>query len=132
MDKRQEYGKQQERFKQRYQRVTHERNTISRQDPHGGRLLKKKMKAVKSLEKRCDRESENMTKLPESEDAIMISFDDNTYITNGKNVVSFALATLYVKDNKLSENIKLEVKGTEHLRIIGKNGTGKTTLLKII
>lgn len=44
-----EYRKQMDRYRQIYQRVEHEQNVISRQDPGGARLLKKKMKAVKSM-----------------------------------------------------------------------------------
>ena len=35
-------------------------NSVSRQDPHSGYLLKKKMRAVKSMERRFDREAEEM------------------------------------------------------------------------
>ncbi|MBQ2583427.1 MAG: ABC-F family ATP-binding cassette domain-containing protein, partial [Erysipelotrichaceae bacterium] len=36
-------AKQMERWRKIYQKVEHQQRTISRQDPHGGRLLKKKM-----------------------------------------------------------------------------------------
>ena len=41
--------------------------TISRGDPHGARLLKKKIQAVKSLERRYERERENQTQRPNIE-----------------------------------------------------------------
>lgn len=44
------------------------------------------------------------------------------------NNISFA----YQKENKILENINLEVFGNDFLGIIGPNGGGKTTLLKII
>lgn len=47
----------QEKFRRIQQKVEHDLNSISRQDPHGARLLKKKMKAVKSLEHRYEREA---------------------------------------------------------------------------
>ena len=53
-NERREYRKQMERFRQIEQRVEAMQNGISRQDPHGGRLLKKKMKAVKSQEHRFE------------------------------------------------------------------------------
>ena len=44
-----------------------EQNGVSRQNPHGGRLLKKKMHTVKSMERRFERERENlMPFLPEA------------------------------------------------------------------
>ena len=45
--------------------MEHEQNTVSRQDPMKGRLLKKKMHAVKSMGRRFEREKENMTELPD-------------------------------------------------------------------
>ena len=44
-----EYNKQLEKFRRMYEKVNHELNTVSRQMPSKGRLLKKKMKAVKSF-----------------------------------------------------------------------------------
>ena len=46
---RREEKKAMERFRRIEQSVEHDQRTISRQDPHGGRLLKKKMKAVKTV-----------------------------------------------------------------------------------
>ena len=71
---REEERKQQERFQKIQQKVEHQQNAVSRQDPHGGRLLKKKMKAVKSMERRFDREREDMTEFPDSEEAILVGF----------------------------------------------------------
>lgn len=45
---REDYARQMARYRQIRDKVDHQLNTISRQDPHGGRLLKKKMKAVQS------------------------------------------------------------------------------------
>ena len=38
-----EYEKQQERYRKIMQKVEHQQNTITRQNPHGGQLLKKKI-----------------------------------------------------------------------------------------
>ena len=129
---REEERKQQERFRQIYQKVEHQQNSISRQDPHGGRLLKKKMKAVKSMEHRFDRERENRTELPDSEDAILVGFGEGTEVPAGKTVLDFSLPRLETEEGLLAEQIRLSVRGAEHLCIIGKNGTGKTTLLRKI
>ena len=127
---RSEYQKQQERFRQIEQKVEHRQNTISRQDAHGGRLLKKKMHAVKSLERRFEKEHQNMTELPVTEDAILIRFDENLKIPNGKRVLDFTLDELTVENRVLSKNIKLQITGPQKICIIGKNGVGKSTLLK--
>lgn len=129
---REEEKKQQERFRQIYQKVEHQQSSITRQDPHGGRLLKKKMKAVKSMEHRFDREHAEMTELPDSEDAILVGFGKGTEIPAGKTVLDFFLPTLETEEGMLSQNIRLYVRGPEHVGIIGRNGAGKTTLLRQI
>jgi ATPase subunit of ABC transporter with duplicated ATPase domains len=121
-----------ERFRKIQQKVEHQQATISRGDPHGGRLLKKKMKAVKSLEHRIERESEDMTQLPDVEDAIFVKFGEDIELPNGKTVLDLTLDALTVGDRVLSRDIRLHVAGPEKLVIIGRNGAGKTTLLKII
>ncbi|MDF2472409.1 MAG: hypothetical protein K0R21_191, partial [Anaerocolumna sp.] len=127
-----EYEKQQERFRKIQGKVEHQQNAITRQDPHGGRLLKKKMKAVKSMEKRFDREHENMTQIPEEEDAIFIKFNEQIIIPNGKTILDFRLEQLCINNRTLAENVILNVRGPEKICIIGKNGIGKSTLLKVI
>ena len=134
---REEERKQQERFQKIQQKVEHQLNTISRQDPHGSRLLKKKMKAVKSLEHRFEREREDMTEFPDSEEAILVGFGENTAIPAGKTVLDFTLPALYAGEASqgqppLAENLRLYVRGGEHVCVIGRNGAGKTTLLRRI
>ena len=98
-NERNEYAKQQERLRQIEQKVEHQQNAISRQDPHGGKLLKKKMHAVKSLERRFDKEYENMTEMPETEDAIFIKFGEAVQMPNGKRVLEFHKEKLRVKSD---------------------------------
>lgn len=100
-----------------------------------GRLLKKKMKAVKSMEKRFEREDENMTQMPEQEEAIFFKLGDKkSAIPAGKTVIEYGLETLYTPDEQriLSCNINLNIRGSEKICIIGTNGAGKTTLLRKI
>ena len=49
------YQEQQDKLKQVMQKVEYQQNTISRSDPHGARLLKKKMHSLKSQEKKSRR-----------------------------------------------------------------------------
>lgn len=127
-----EYEKQQEKFRQIQSRVEHEQASISRGDPHGGRLLKKKMKAVKSMGRRFEREHENAAQLPDTEDAILVRFGEDISIPNGKTVLDFRLDALTVEDRVLARDIRLHAAGPEKICIIGRNGTGKTTLLRRI
>lgn len=123
-----------EKLRRISQKVEHDQASISRQDPHGGALLKKKMKAVKSMEHRFEREKEEMAEKPESETAILVRFDDErSYLPAGKTVLDLHEGCLMAPDGVriLSENIALSIRGPEKICIIGKNGCGKSTLLKI-
>lgn len=129
---------QQEKLRRIQQKVEHAQNTISRQDPHGGQLLKKKMKTVKAMEHRFERERQERTELPEEENAIFIKFDEKIVVPNGKIVLEFDKMELLLTDENgmqervLARNLFLRVKGNDKICIIGKNGVGKTTLLKEI
>lgn len=130
---RREEKKAMERFRRIEQTVESDLRNISRQDPHGGKLLKKKMKAVKSLEKRYDRERGEMTEIPEMESPITIRFEHQRPMPAGKNVLEYDLPELIAPDGRrLAENISLKVSGPEKVCIIGDNGTGKTTLIRKI
>ncbi|MDD3304431.1 MAG: ATP-binding cassette domain-containing protein [Clostridia bacterium] len=125
-----EHEKQLEKFRKMYERVNHELNTVSRQDPSKGRLLKKKMKAVKSFEKRLD--NTELTKRPEVEEQVKAKFHNDDAIHDKKVVLNFSLEQLEVGGKELSQHIILQVIGKEKVCIIGENGCGKTTLLKCI
>lgn len=127
-----EYRAQQERLRRIEQKVTHQQNTISRQDPHGAALLKKKMRAVKSMSHRFEKEAAEMTEIPDTEEAIFLTFHGSERIPNGKTILQLNQKELRAGDELLSENIELWVKGREKICLIGKNGVGKTTLLKNI
>ena len=128
-----------EKYRRIEQSVEHKQNTISRQDPAGGRLLKKKMHAVKSMGRRIERETEDMTQMPDIEDAIFLRFDEALAVPNGKTVLELELSELRrqgsgmdVDSDVLAHNIALTVTGAEKVCITGRNGCGKTTLLKTI
>ena len=126
------YEKQQERFRRIYEKVEYQQDIISRQNPGGGRLLKKKMHAVKSMERRFERQAENMTQRPETEEAIFFRFAQGDGIPAGKWVIDYELPLLTAGDQELARNIRLQLRGPEKVCIIGKNGVGKTTLLRKI
>ncbi len=119
------------RYNHLYQKVNHALNTVSRQDPATGRLLKKKMKSIKSLEKRMDKEQEELTKRFDGEEEINFFFQDFE-IPPSKKVLDFQIDSLTIKDQQLCKNIHLEIYSKSKTAIIGKNGCGKSTLLKTI
>ena len=99
------------------------------------RNLKDKMHTVKSMGKRFEKEDENMTEMPEQEEAIFFKLGDkNSYIPAGKTVIEYELSKLMTPDGErvLAEDIKLIIKGAEKVCIVGTNGAGKTTLLRKI
>lgn len=126
----QEHEKQMQKFRQIYERVHNEQENISRADPSGGRLLKKKMKSVKSLEKRLD--EKELTEMPYVEERITVKFHNEDNLYSKKTILDFNIEELCINDRKLSKNISLLVKGKDKIVIIGSNGVGKTTLLKMI
>ena len=129
---RSDYHKQQEKFRQIQQKVEHRQNVISRQDPAGGRLLKKSMHRIKAYEARFEKEFANMTEMPETEDAIFVKFGQQATIPAGKRVLEYRLPRLEIEGRILAEGVALDIRGAEKVCIIGKNGCGKTTLLRKI
>lgn len=84
-----------EKYRKIYQSVEHAQASISRQDPFGAKLLKMKMHSVKSMEKRFAREDENMTEMPEQEEAIFFKLGNaGSAIPAGKTVLEYKLDQL--------------------------------------
>lgn len=124
-----EYDKQLEKYMRIMQKVENQQNSISRKDPHGAQVLKKKMHSLKSHEKKLD--NKELTKIPDIEENINFFFEDVSIPTN-KEIIKIKIPKLCVENRVLSKNIELEVIGNKHVCIIGKNGVGKTTFIKII
>lgn len=128
-----EFRQKMERYRQILQKVEHQQNVISRGDPHGGRLLKKKMHAIKSMGRRFAREEASQTKKIDTEDAILLRFAEDIAIPAGKTVLSYHTESLCAPDGTmLTGQINLTVYGGEKVCLIGQNGVGKTTLLREI
>ncbi len=127
-----EFDAKLDKFRQIRNKVEHQQAIITRQDPHGGRLLKKKMHAVQSMGRRFERERENMTALPEWEEAILTAFNGaKSALPTGKTVLRLDLPELAAGCRTLARSVRLWVDGPEHLGIVGANGAGKSTLLKL-
>lgn len=128
-----EYEDKMEKFRQIRNAVDHQLNTVSRQNPGKGRLLKKKMHAVQSMGRRFEREKENMTAMPQWEEAILTAFDaGRSAFPAGKTVLRLELPQLSAGDRVLAQNVRLWVDGPERIGIVGPNGVGKSTLLKLV
>lgn len=126
-----EHRAQMERWQQIYNRVDHEQRVISRQDPGGGRLLKKKMKSVKAQEKRLEKEAASFEEIPDVEEAIDCRFAPAILLPRGKTVLDLAVPELRAGGRLLASCVCLRMTGPQHVAILGENGTGKTTLLRL-
>jgi len=124
-------NKQLEKWRKIYQSVEHRQNTISRADPHGGQVLKKKMHAIKAQGRNIEEKKKNLTARYEPEEAIDVFFDD-VDINPNKVILDLNLKQLKIKDRILSSDIRLYAEAKDKICIIGDNGSGKSTLIKII
>ena len=100
-----------------------------------GRLLKKKMKNVKAMERRFEREDEKMTEMPEQEEAIFFKLGNkDSAIPSGKWVLQYENPELTTADGgrTLARAVELKLRGSEKIGIVGTNGCGKTTLLTLL
>lgn len=127
---REEFEKKAARYNRVYNSVDHAINATK--NDIEGKNLKDKMASVKSLGKRLDKEKEKLTPRPDFEDAIGIFFDKRIGIPNSKVVLDFKMDELRVGEKILAKNIGLKIRGPEKICIVGKNGVGKTSILKEI
>lgn len=124
-----------EKYRRLLQQVEHAQGAVSRQAPSVGKNLKDKMHSVKAMGKRFEKMDENMTELPEQEEAIFFKLgDQESAIPAGKWVLDYEKAELLSKDGSrvLSRDLVLKIRGAEKIGIVGTNGCGKTTLLSEI
>lgn len=126
---RREKAKKEEVLRQIRQKV--ENALVSaKKDASAGRIIAKKMASIKSQENKL--ENQEMTEIPDFEEAIKLVINEKITLPSKKVVLNFSEKTLEVGNKVLSNNIELKIIGPERIAIIGKNGCGKTTLLKQI
>ncbi len=160
LNDRRERKLREERFRKIYQSVEHAQAVISRQNPGAAKNLKDKMHVVKAMGRRFARQDEEMTELPEQEEAIFFKLGgQDASMPAGKTVIEYSLDELWTPGGErsmsvyaeyavdhtdswvesdarsarlLARNIFLRIRGPEKICIVGANGAGKTTLLKKI
>lgn len=122
---------QEQKLQQQFEKVQHSLRTISRQDPSGARLLKKKMKSIKSKEKRYEKEAAFQMIQPDPQEAINLKFNVKA-LPSSKEIINIENGQLKIESKLLLKNYNLIIKASEHVGFRGDNGSGKTTLLKHI
>ena len=89
----------------------------------------KSIKRAESREKMLDK-IEIVDKPQELNDKMNIKLEPN--VVSGNDVLTISGLSKSFDDVTLFDNIDIEIKRGEHVALIGDNGTGKTTILKII
>ena len=125
------FREKKERYLSIYNAVDHAQANVSRSAPSAGRLLKKKMHTVQSIGRRLDKEQENLTEAPEAEWAILPKWLSGG-VKNGRTVLDYGPRSLRLNDRLLADNVQLRITGPERVCIVGRNGCGKTTLLRTL
>lgn len=120
-----QYQKDMTKLNRTMSAVHHALNTTK--DSTAGRLLAKKMKNLKSRQKRLEREKDDFYNKPASTEAIELVFSAVEPLPKTKQLLSY-------DQHKLSSGqvIDLHIWGQDKIVITGKNGIGKTLLLKDI
>ena len=90
--------------------------------------MDKTFKRVKSMEKRIERM--RVTDRPKKERKMEVRFGEREF--RGDEVLSIKRLAKSFEGRTLFSDVDLEVEGGERIALLGDNGTGKSTLLKII
>ena len=89
----------------------------------------KSIKRAESREKMLDK-IERIEKPLEFQTELQLSLEPSCI--SGNDVLTVENLSKYFGSQRLFQNVSFEIKRGEHIAIIGDNGTGKTTLLKIL
>lgn len=123
-----DYQKQQSKWQDIWQKAENQHQNVARADPR----LQKKIKSLKNQKQRLDRESASFEESPHVEEASAFHFEETAGVHQQKKILNLNLTELKKGERLLASQLELVVTGPEKIAIIGENGVGKTTLLKVI
>ncbi|MDE7214047.1 MAG: ATP-binding cassette domain-containing protein, partial [Anaeroplasmataceae bacterium] len=98
--------------------------------PGWGSILAKKMKNIKAMEKKLEKMP--VVDYAQPEEAINVFFNPDVKFPNGKTLIEIKDLTLSIENRILIPSINIKVVGPKHICFIGKNGCGKTALMRHI
>ncbi|MFS1664596.1 ATP-binding cassette domain-containing protein [Streptococcus sp. zg-JUN1979] len=105
---------------------------LNTHDATAGRLVAKKMKSVQSREKRYEIVKDNLTEIPFSEEHIALFFSDISPLKMTTPLLRLESWPLEVAGKCLISHVSLNLLAQEKIGIVGANGVGKSTLLKLV
>jgi len=118
-------------FEQEQRKIKQLEAAVKRMHDWANRADNPKMhKRAFSMEKRLERMQSSATPKPKTERKLTQAFKSNSF--SGKEVVVLKGIEKSFNQRKLFEDVNLLLKKEDRMALLGNNGTGKTTLLKII
>ena len=123
-----EQAKQEARHRQMHDKVQHQLRQAH--DSSLGRLLAKKMRNVKSVGRRLERQAEDMLEIPIQEDAILVKLPCPHPLPASKWLINEPDYVVRLEGRALTQPLTLEWRGQEKIGLVGPNGVGKSTFLK--
>lgn len=119
-------------------------DTLTTQYENQQRMIKHQLDVIKKLRsfnreksiKRADSRQKMLDKIEVLDKPVNDNNEMRLFLTpdkeSGKDVLSVKNISKSFEDKDLFDNVSFEIKKGEHVALIGANGTGKTTILKII
>ncbi len=118
-------------FEQEQRKIKQLENAVKRMHDWANRADNPKMhKRAFSMEKRLERMQSKSTPKPKTERKLTQAFKSNDF--SGMEVIALKGIQKSFNERLIFEKVNLLVKKNDRLVLLGNNGTGKTTLLKII
>lgn len=126
---RKEYERKKEILTKQHAQVQSDLNNAVR-DPSEGRILAKKMKNILSQERKL--KNMKIVEYSQSEEAINLFFNVSIELPQNKKIITLENYDVKINDKILLSNLNITITGNERVVFVGKNGVGKTTLIKQI
>ncbi|MGM9912216.1 ATP-binding cassette domain-containing protein [Floccifex sp.] len=121
------YLKQKQKLNDLHNKVQSDLRSVSRQRPHEAKVLKNKMKTIKSSQSHLEQSS--YLKLDSYEEEINIFFDQS-HLPKTKEIIEYTNKSIQIEDKTLINPFSLSIYGQDKICITGNNGCGKSLLVK--